>query len=225
MKPILLTVDDSPSTRTFTSAVLSKLDGSPEVLEAENGAEGVEIARARRPHVILMDWGMPVMDGLQATRILRADPETMDIPILMLTAVERESSNIREALEAGAMDFVAKPVDALELRARTASALRISMGTRALRASNNELSRLNDELRQALDDVKRMAKLLPICSFCKEVRSDDGYWADLETFLRHKAGTEFSHGICPGCFEREYPEIAAMDDEEEDATRPEKVLR
>lgn len=222
MKPILLTVDDSPSTRVFTSAVLAKLAGSPEILEADNGAIGVEIARERRPHVILMDWAMPVMDGLEATRILRSDPRTEDIPILMLTAVERDSARIREALEAGAMDFVTKPVDALELRARTASALRISMGTRALQSSNAQLSRLNSELQQALDDVKRMAKLLPICSFCKEVRSDDGYWADLETFLRERAGTEFSHGICPGCFEREYPEIAAMDDEE-DLSRAAKV--
>ena len=223
MKPILLTVDDSPSTRTFTSAVLAKMDGSPVILEAADGAEGVDIARKHRPHVILMDWGMPVMDGLEATRILRADPQTADIPILMLTAVERESSNIREALAAGAMDFVTKPVDGLELQARTASALRISMATRALQASNVELTRVNDELRQALEDVRLLSKLLPICSFCKEVRSDDGYWADLETFLRHRAGTEFSHGICPSCFEREYPEIAAMDDEE--AAQPETVVR
>lgn len=155
-----------------------------------------------------MDWDMPVMDGLTAIRQLKASPTTMDIPIVMLTAGTGEIDELRQALDAGAIDFVKKPVGPIELLARVDSALRISLATRARRESNDRLSETNSDLRQALEEVKTLSSLLPICSHCREVRSDDGYWSDLESYLRARTDTRFSHGICPPCFEEHYPELA-----------------
>lgn len=78
------------------------------VLVARNGREAVEVALARRPDLVLMDMMMPLMDGFEATRILRADSTFRQVPILAVTALE---SSRREALDAGCDDLVAKPLD------------------------------------------------------------------------------------------------------------------
>ncbi len=208
VRPVLLAVDDNPSVLLFVEGVLSTLRQEPEIKTAANGEEALSRANERNPHVIIMDWDMPVMDGLTAIRQLKASPTTMDIPIVMLTAGTGEVDELRQALDAGAIDFVKKPVGPIELLARVDSTLRISLATRALRESNDQLSEANSHLRQALEEVKTLSSLLPICSYCREVRSDDGYWSDLESYLHARTETRFSHGICPPCFEEHYPDLA-----------------
>ncbi|MDX1673908.1 MAG: response regulator [Longimicrobiales bacterium] len=83
-----------------------------EVIEAANGAEAIELARERPPDLVLMDIMMPEVDGFEATRKLRDFPETRDIPIITLTAMEGAES---EAIEAGADDFLAKPINSGQL--------------------------------------------------------------------------------------------------------------
>ena len=60
-------------------------------------------------------------------------------------------------------------------------------------------ARLESELRRALEDVRILEKLLPICAWCKKIRDDGGYWQQIETFLGEHANTRFTHGICPDC--------------------------
>ena len=205
--PRFLAADDSPSTLAVTAAILAELPGSPEVITAADGEEAVRRARETLPHVIVMDWQMPVMDGLAAIRVLKADPLTMEIPIIIFTGVLKETQNLRVAIDAGALDFVRKPVNPLELQARVAGALRLSVSIRAMRAKNQELQRLNEDLRSALDEIVTLTGLLPICCHCREVRSDDGYWSDLESYLKARIQTRFSHGICPPCMEEHYSDL------------------
>ncbi len=80
------------------------------VLSAENGVEGVRCAREHHPHLILMDFSMPVLDGVSATRQLKQDPETRDIPVVLLTAHAYGSVG-RRAREVGCAGFLAKPCD------------------------------------------------------------------------------------------------------------------
>lgn len=80
------------------------------VIEAADGARAVELARTKRPRLILMDIHMPVMDGLQATRILKNDAETKAIPVLALTASATKGDRER-ALQAGCDGFITKPID------------------------------------------------------------------------------------------------------------------
>jgi tetratricopeptide (TPR) repeat protein len=65
-----------------------------------------------------------------------------------------------------------------------------------------ELAAQIKELEEALSQVKQLQSLLPICSYCKSIRDDDNYWQSVEGYISKNTGTEFSHGICPGCYEK-----------------------
>lgn len=69
------------------------------------------------------------------------------------------------------------------------------------------LTRKNEELKQALREVKTLRGLLPICASCKKIRDDNGYWNQIESYLRKHSDVEFSHGICPDCAKKLYPEF------------------
>jgi hypothetical protein len=63
-----------------------------------------------------------------------------------------------------------------------------------------------DDLNKAVEEIKVLSGLLPICSTCKKIRSDDGYWSQIESYIAARSEAEFSHGICPECQEKLYPE-------------------
>ena len=73
--------------------------------------------------------------------------------------------------------------------------------------AENEREKLINELQDALAEVKKLSGLLPICSSCKKVRDDDGYWHQVEVYIRDHSEVEFSHGLCPECAKKLYPEI------------------
>jgi CheY-like chemotaxis protein len=109
----ILIVEDNPDMRDLL-ALRVQLTGYTPVL-ASHGKEGVEKANAERPDLILMDMMMPVMDGWEAARILRASRETKDIPILATTAVFR-SDDLKACLDAGCNGYLVKPFDGVELQ-------------------------------------------------------------------------------------------------------------
>lgn len=104
-----------------------------DVLAAYSGAEAIEIAQREQPDIILLDVMMPVMDGFEACRRLKASPDTMHIPIVMVTALDQQADRIA-GLEAGADDFLTKPVEDIALFARVRSLSRLKMMTDELRA-------------------------------------------------------------------------------------------
>ena len=65
-----------------------------------------------------------------------------------------------------------------------------------------------EQLRQSKEEVKRLSGLLPICASCKKIRNDEGYWQEIESYLHSHSDTRFSHGICPDCAKKLYPEFA-----------------
>jgi len=70
------------------------------------------------------------------------------------------------------------------------------------------LSYIREQLRQSKEEVKRLSGLLPICASCKKIRNDEGYWQEIEAYLHSHSDTQFSHGICPDCAKKLYPEFA-----------------
>jgi two-component system cell cycle response regulator DivK len=105
---VVLIVDDEPNNLKLFRDLLGVAGYT--VIEATDGKQAVELARARKPDLILMDIQMPVMDGLEATRILKADATTRDIPIVAVTAYAMPSDEQR-MLQAGCDGYVAKPID------------------------------------------------------------------------------------------------------------------
>jgi two-component system cell cycle response regulator DivK len=105
-KPIVLVVDDFADNREMYSEYLTF--SGYEVIEAKNGAEAVEAAHERMPDIIIMDLSLPVMDGWEATRQLKADERTRRIPIVALTG-HALAGHSKGAKEAGCDSFLAKP--------------------------------------------------------------------------------------------------------------------
>ena len=104
--PLVLLVDDYADTRDLYRLAL-EVRGF-RVVEAVNGQQAVEMTRALRPAVVLMDLSMPVLDGWMATRLLKGAPDTAGIPVVALTAHAREIDRTR-ALDAGCDVFLSKP--------------------------------------------------------------------------------------------------------------------
>ena len=104
----ILLVEDSEMNRDMLSRRLERR--GYEVLTAINGEEGVAMTQSQAPDLILMDMSLPIMDGWEATRQIKAEPETSSIPIIALTA-HAMSGDREEALEAGCDDYDTKPVD------------------------------------------------------------------------------------------------------------------
>ncbi|WP_411818160.1 PleD family two-component system response regulator [Hyphococcus sp. DH-69] len=104
-----------------------------DVIGAYSGQEAIDLAMREKPDIILLDVMMPGMDGFEACRILKNDPETMHIPVVMVTALDQQADRVT-GLEAGADDFLTKPVEDLALFARVRSLTRLKMMTDELRA-------------------------------------------------------------------------------------------
>ena len=114
----ILIVDDSPSQLMGMKRIVEKL--GHEALTAEDGAAGVEAAKANVPDLILMDVVMPGQNGFQLTRQISRDPETQHIPIIMCTSKNQQTDRIW-GLRQGARDYVTKPVKAEELLGKIAA--------------------------------------------------------------------------------------------------------
>ncbi|NLF31012.1 MAG: response regulator [Planctomycetes bacterium] len=148
--------------------------------------------------VLLLDLSLPDSRGMRTLDAVHAaSPQT---PIVVLTASDDEMLG-REAVRRGAQDFLIKGQADDRLVAR---AIRYAIERREIL---QERDRLIGELQSALDRVKQLSGLLPICSNCKKVRDDRGYWSQIESYIREHSEAEFSHGLCPECAAKLYPEI------------------
>jgi CheY-like chemotaxis protein len=116
----ILLVEDNEMNRDMLSRRL--LRRNHEVLIAEDGAKGIEMAREHRPDLILMDMSLPITDGWEATRILKADEGTRAIPVIALTAHAMRGDR-QKALDAGCDDYDTKPVDLKRLLSKIAALL------------------------------------------------------------------------------------------------------
>lgn len=108
-----LVVDDSPTVRSILCRILRQL--GLETREAADGARALECCRERMPDIVLMDWNMPVMNGLECVRALRAMPSG-DRPKVIFCTTMSELADIEQALEAGADEYIMKPFDVELLR-------------------------------------------------------------------------------------------------------------
>ncbi len=124
MNSTILVVDDDPLNMEMISIILKQK--SYNFLYASNGQEGIDIAKAQFPDAIIMDWEMPGINGLDAVKILKQDADTKDIPVIIATGKMTSPDDLAKALDAGAIDYVRKPIVATELNARLNSALELS---------------------------------------------------------------------------------------------------
>jgi class 3 adenylate cyclase len=159
--PLVLVVDDTPHNVKLLADLLAAKAGY-RVCTAASGAEALDVLEKHEPDLALLDVVMPGMDGYEVCRRIRSRPETELLPVVMVTALDPGEERIK-GIEAGADDFISKPVNATELLARVRSLLRIRELHERVRGQAEELARWNETLEQRVasqvGELSRLEKL------------------------------------------------------------------
>jgi CheY-like chemotaxis protein len=198
----ILIADDDPVSRLLLESTLSRL-GQEVVAVADGTTALAKLLEPGAPRLAILDWMMPGLDGVEICRRLRHQGSPTPPYVILLTSNTRQA-DVVAGLEAGADDYMGKPFDHDELRARLIVAARVV----ELRQKLAERVR---ELEAAMTRVKQLHGLLPMCSYCKKIRDDRNYWQAVEEYVSAHSDAQFSHGICPECYkEMVAPQIRAM---------------
>lgn len=189
----ILTADDDPMLRHGLSVQLRRWGYDPIVCANGEEARGA-LLDADPPKIAILDRTMPGVGGIELCAEIRADERLQSTYVILLTAHDTRA-DILDGLDGGADEYLTKPLDWEMLRARLRTGARIVnlQCDLALRVA---------ELQEALANVRQLSGLLPMCAYCKRIRDDGDYWQQLETYLSKHSEAEFSHGICPSCFDR-----------------------
>jgi len=148
--------------------------------------------------VILLDLSLP--DSKSHNTVRKMLEREKNTPIVVLTGVDDEAITMH-ALQSGVQDYLNKnQIDSILL---------VHSIKYAIERFNNvrEKERLIKELQEALENIKTLSGLLPICANCKDIRTDDGYWIQVESYLKSHSDLNFTHSICPDCVNKLYPDL------------------
>jgi PleD family two-component response regulator len=193
----ILVVDDNPDNLRLLNGLLN--EHNYKVRLASSGSRALATVRKEAPDLVLLDIMMPDMDGFEVAGQLKEDEKTAGIPIIFVSALFDTSDKVK-AFSAGGVDYITKPFHSEEVLSRINTHL-------AIRFLQAKMEKKNFELQKALDEVKTLRGILPICSSCKKIRNDDGYWEQIDSYIRDHSEAEFSHSICPECVHSLYPEL------------------
>jgi DNA-binding response OmpR family regulator len=186
----ILIADDDLISRSMVEEALA--EWGHEVKAVADGQAAWEyLQSAQSPILAILDWVMPELDGIEVCVRARALTNGPSHYLILLTAL-KDRPSVLAGLRCGANDFVCKPFDPEELRAR------VDIGLRVLELQERLAERVR-ELEKALAHVKRLQGILPICSYCKKIRNDQDYWQEVDRYLSEQTQVLFSHGICPDC--------------------------
>ena len=146
-----------------------------EVGSANDGFKALKFVENVQPDLILLDVMMPGMEGFEVCRKLKEDYRFQHIPVIFITA-RTSTEDIVKGFELGGVDYISKPFNSAEL-----------------------LARVNTHI-----EIKVLRGFLPICSRCKKIRDDDGYWHSVEEYISEHSEIQFSHGLCKSCADELY---------------------
>jgi CheY-like chemotaxis protein len=177
MMRILLAEDDAVAGTTLTAILTAQ---GHDVESVENGIDAWGLWQVARHRVVVSDWLMPGMDGIELCRKIRGRPPGPYTYFVMQT-IRTGLKNFLEAMRAGADDFITKPIVPEELVARLEVAERI-LGLR--------------------EELLTLEGLLAMCSYCKRIRDTDGAWTTLERYVEARSTARFSHGVCEDCYQK-----------------------
>ncbi|RLD74860.1 MAG: hypothetical protein DRJ10_16320 [Bacteroidetes bacterium] len=138
MQKKILIVDDLVENIQIIISIIEKYEKDYILYQATDGKLALMIAKKTKPDIIISDWDMPDIDGVELIKQLKKDADLKDIPVIMATAVMTTVEHLQTALEAGAVDYIRKPVDEVELIARTRSALNLAGYNQKILAQKNK---------------------------------------------------------------------------------------
>lgn len=197
LKMKILIAEDDAVSRHILEKFLKKWGYRVTVTENGNDAWDALMA-ANAPTLAVLDWMMPGLDGVDIVRKFRQERKDVPTYFILLTALSKKDYVV-QGLAAGADDYVTKPFDQAELRAR------VEVGKRVV---NLQLT-LSDKVREleaAAAHIKTLQGVIPICMHCHKIRTDETAWEKLESYIESHSHAQFSHGLCPQCLDKYYPE-------------------
>lgn len=207
----ILIADDEVTSRTLLAGVLRAT--GHDVVEVTNGDDAWRVLGGDdAPPLAILDWMMPGLDGPEVIRRCRGLNHAQAFYLVLLTGRDEKFDVVR-GLDAGADDYLTKPFHPGELQAR------IAVGQRLL-AMQHALAARVHELEHAQAQIRTLRGIVPICASCKKIRDDDGYWHQVESYVRAHSEADFSHSICPGCTRELYPDFAEQDPAPADELMP-----
>ena len=179
----ILVADDDPVSRKLLEKLLQNRGDDPAL--CEDGAEAWHLYEGGDFRVIISDWMMPSLDGLDLCRRIRDAKKPNYCYFILLTA-KTSRADFLEAMDAGVDDYLTKPLDNDEIKVR----LRVAERILALQS-----------------DLQMLRGTFPICAWCKRIRDDDKLWLSVEEYLSSHTKADFSHSICPKCEEEQLAEL------------------
>lgn len=193
----ILVVEDDPNVATVLTARLESL-GYEVCATAETGLMAISGVFRHHPDLVTMDILLKGdMTGIDAADKIA---EKSDVPIIFMTCLS-DQKVFERAIRTNPYGYIIKPYDINELR----SSIEIAV---IKHRANRERESLIAQLQKALDEVKTLKGLLPICASCKKIRNDaDNSWQNIEDYIAAHSDADFTHGICPDCARRLYPEL------------------
>jgi sigma-B regulation protein RsbU (phosphoserine phosphatase) len=192
----ILIAEDDRISRRLLEMTLGRL--KLDVIVTENGAQALEVLEGPDPpQLAILDWMMPELDGIEVCQAVRERPREKYTYIIFLTA-RGQTKDIVQALESGADDYLIKPFDPQELRSR------LQVGFRVLKLESALAGKV-EELEKAIQHVKTLQGLLPICMYCKKIRDDTDSWHRLESYIERHSQAMFTHSLCTDCREEHFP--------------------
>ena len=200
----ILVAEDDAVTRKILEMTLGRLRF--DVIAAADGNaawHALETLKGKdAPELVVLDWMMPGLEGIEICRRLRTTPGFELVYIILLTSRDSKE-DLAYGLAAGANDYIAKPFDPVELESR------VRVGERMVKLQRSLATRVT-EVEAALAHVQRLQGLLPICSYCKKVRNEANYWEQVESYFTTHSDLDFTHSICPQCTEKMLREVDAL---------------
>ncbi len=210
----ILVVDDEAEYLQTTIQYLRESGKDFDCLSAIHGAMAVQIAKSKLPDLIITDWDMPVMNGIEATMALKQDPETREIPVVIASGAMTTSSHLNLALEAGAVDFIRKPIDRIELVARVRTILELAQSYKEIKRQKEIVEKRNRDFMDSIVYARRIQEaILPdkeslgrrlggafVYSQPRDVVSGDFFWYfDKRKEVMVACADCTGHGV-PGAF-------------------------
>ena len=197
VKPLIIVVEDEAIVAKDIQTRLRNL-GYDVPVTVPSGEQAILKAGELKPDLVLMDISLRgTMLGTEAAAKIHA---MYSIPIVFLTAYS-DDKTLENAKAAEPMGYVTKPIEKNDLKIT----LEMAFYKAGMEAERRALTR---KLQEALDEIKTLTGIIPICASCKKVRNDTGYWQVVEQYIEQHSGAQFTHGICPDCTRKLYPEIS-----------------
>lgn len=203
--PLLLIVDDIEDNISILHTILSKEPYRFAV--ASNGEEALSLIAREAPDLSLLDVMLPDKSGFDVLRQINEDSSIPQFPVIFITARTGLEDKV-EGFRLGGVDYITKPFQGEEVLARVRTHLE-------LKQRRDEQAELIKRLTASLEEVRQLRGIIPICASCKKIRNDEGYWQQVEEYISSRSEVEFTHGLCPDCIKKFYPDYEDGDDKEE----------